>query len=44
MVTLTSAQNALKSVYLNVLNEQLNINANAFLGKINQTSNLHHTD
>ena len=38
MVTLTSAQNALKSVYLNVLNEQLNINANAFLGKINQTS------
>ncbi len=38
MVTLTSAQNALKSVYLNVLSEQLNINSNAFLSKINKTS------
>ena len=38
MVTLTSAENALKSVYLNVLSEQLNINSNAFLSKINQTS------
>ena len=38
MVTLTSAQNALKSVYLNVLSEQLNINSNAFLSKVNQTS------
>jgi len=38
MVTLTSAENALKSVYLGVLSEQLNINSNAFLGKINQTS------
>lgn len=38
MVTLTSAENALKSVYLNVLSEQLNINSNAFLSKINQTN------
>ena len=38
MVTLTSAQNALKSVYLNVLSEQLNINSNAFLSRVNQTS------
>ena len=38
MVTLTTAQNALKSVYLNVLSEQLNINSNAFLSKINQTN------
>ena len=38
MVTLTTAQNALKSVYLNVLSEQLNINSNAFLSKIKQTS------
>ena len=38
MVTLTSAQNALKSVYLNVLSEQLNINSNALLSKINHTS------
>ena len=38
MVTLTSAENALKSVYLNVLSEQLNINSNAFLSKIHQTS------
>lgn len=38
MVTLTTAENALKSVYLNVLSEQLNINANAFLSKIKQTS------
>ncbi|MBQ3047945.1 MAG: phage major capsid protein [Clostridia bacterium] len=38
MVTLTTAQNALKSVYLNVLSEQLNVNSNAFLSKINQTS------
>ena len=32
MITLTTAQNALKSVYLNVLSEQLNIGANAFSG------------
>lgn len=38
MVTLTSAQNALKSVYLNVLSEQLNINSNAFLARVNQTN------
>ena len=38
MVTLTSAENALKSVYLNVLSEQLNINSNALLSKINHTS------
>lgn len=38
MVTLSSAQNALKSVYLDVLNEQLNINTNALLSKIRQTS------
>lgn len=38
MVTLTSAENALKSVYLNVLSEQLNINSNSFLSRINQTS------
>lgn len=38
MITLTTAQNALKSVYLNVLSEQLNIGANAFLSKIKQTS------
>ena len=38
MVTLTSAQNALKSVYLDVLSEQLNIKSNALLSKIKQTS------
>ena len=38
MVTLSSAQNALKSVYLDVLAEQLNINSNALMSKIKQTS------
>lgn len=38
MITLTTAQNALKSVYLNVLSEQLNIGSNAFLSKIKQTN------
>ncbi len=38
MVTLTSADNALKSVYLGVVANQLNINANPLLGKIKQTS------
>ena len=38
MVTLTSATNALKSVYLGVVSEQLNINANPLLAKIKQTS------
>lgn len=39
MVTLTSAQNALKTVYLGVVSDQLNISANPLLGKIKQTSN-----
>ena len=38
MVTLTSADNALKSVYLGVVANQLNINANPLLGKIKHTS------
>ena len=38
MVTLSSAQNALKSVYLDVLSEQLNINSNALLSKIKHTN------
>ncbi len=38
MVTLNSAQEALKSVYLGVLSEQLNIKANAFLSQIKQSS------
>lgn len=38
MVTLTSADNALKSVYLGVVANQLNINANPLLGKIKQTT------
>ena len=38
MVTLTSAQEALKSVYLGVLSEQLNIKSNALLSKIRQSS------
>ena len=38
MVTLTSAENALKTVYLGVVSNQLNINANPLLGKINQTT------
>ena len=38
MVTLTSAQNALKSVYLDVLSEQLNIKANALLSAIKKSS------
>ena len=38
MVTLTSATNALKSVYLGVVSEQLNTNANPLLSKIKQTS------
>ena len=37
MITLSSAENALKSVYLGVVSEQLNTNSNAFLGKINKT-------
>ena len=38
MVTLTSAQDALKTVYLGVVSDQLNINANPLLSKINQTT------
>lgn len=38
MVTLISAQNALKSVYLGVLSEQLNLKSNAFLSMIKQSS------
>lgn len=38
MVTLSSAQNALKSVYLGVVSDSLNINANPLLSKIKQTS------
>jgi len=38
MVTLTSAQNALKSVYLDVVSEQLNIKSNALLSVIKKNS------
>lgn len=38
MVTLQSAENALKTVYLGVVSNQLNINANPLLGKIKQTT------
>lgn len=38
MVTLTSADNALKSVYLGVVANQLNVNANPLLGKIKQST------
>lgn len=38
MVTLTSAESALKTVYLGVVANQLNINANPLLGKIKQTT------
>ncbi len=39
MVTLTSADNALKSVYLDIVSEQINTKTNPLLAKINQTSN-----
>ena len=38
MVTLQSAENALKTVYLGVVSNQLNINANPLLGAIAQTT------
>ena len=38
MVTLTTANNALKEVYLGVLSNQLNTTINPLLSKINQTS------
>ncbi|MBE5745762.1 MAG: phage major capsid protein [Clostridiales bacterium] len=39
MVTINSAQDALKSAYLSVVSEALNVNANPLLAKINQTTN-----
>ena len=38
MISLTSADNALKDVYLGVVSDQLNTNANPLLAKIKQTS------
>ena len=38
MVTLTSAESALKTVYLGVVANQLNVNANPLLGKIKQST------
>ncbi len=38
MVTLQTAEDALKSVYLGVVSDQLNINANPLLNKIKQSS------
>ena len=38
MVTLTTANNALKEVYLGVLSNQLNTTINPLLARINQTS------
>ena len=38
MVTLTNAENALKTVYLGAVTELLNTKANPLLGKIEQTS------
>ncbi len=38
MVTLQTAEDALKSVYLGVVSDQLNINANPLLSKIKQSS------
>ncbi len=38
MVTLQSAENALKTVYLGVVSNQLNTNANPLLGKIKQST------
>jgi len=38
MVTLTSAENALKTLYLGVISEQLNTSINPLLAKIKQTS------
>ena len=43
MVTLQSAENALKTVYLGVVSNQLNTNANPLLGKIKQTTIQHRT-
>ena len=38
MVTIQSAENALKSVYLGVISEQLNLKSNALLSRIKQSS------
>ena len=38
MVTLQSAENALKTLYLGVVSDQLNTNANPLLAMIEQTS------
>ena len=38
MVTLQTAENALKTVYLGVVSDQLNINSNPLLSKIKQSS------
>ena len=38
MVTISSADKALKSLYLGVISNQLNTRTNAFLGKVEQTS------
>ena len=38
MVTMTSADSALKSLYLGVVSEQLNTGVNPLLAKIKQTS------
>ena len=38
MVTLTSAESALKNVYLGVVANQLNVRANPLLAKIKRTS------
>ncbi len=38
MVTLETAEKALKSVYLNVVADQLNVGVNPLLAKIEQTS------
>ena len=38
MITLENAEKALKDVYLDVVANQLNMNANPLLGKIKQTT------
>ena len=38
MVTLSTAENALKTVYLGVVSDQLNINSNPLLAKIKQST------
>ena len=38
MISLTSADNALKDVYLGVVSDQLNTNVNPLLAKIKQTT------